>query len=99
LLTIRGAERVIFDPEYAVEVGHSRFVEIFPDHISGKEQTGFRMVHDVMDIIGFKLVEYGYSYSSVRKCGQKSDTPTAGIPAAKSDLIPFTDSAMFEKKV
>ena len=54
------AQGVVFYPDDPVQFAHGCFIQVFPYHISGKEQPGFRMVDDVMDVVGFKFVEDRY---------------------------------------
>ena len=52
--------------------GHCLFIEVFPCPVADKQQLGFGMVDDVVDIVGLELMQNGNNDSSIGNRRQKS---------------------------
>lgn len=44
--------------------GHCLFIEVFPCPVADKQQLGFGMIDDVVDIVGLELMQNGNNDSS-----------------------------------
>ena len=54
-----------------VEAGHLRLGETFPHHVTHKEDAGFGVVHQMIDVSALELVQQGNGHGSVGQGGQE----------------------------
>ena len=52
-----------------------------------KQQLGFGMIDDVVDIVGLELMQNGNNDSSIGNCSQKSDCPMCTVTSANGNLV------------
>ena len=67
----------IVDQNDRIEVRHLRLVQVFPYYVSNKQKFSVRMIDNMVNVICFELMKYGYGYCTVCQCGEKSDCPMA----------------------
>ena len=99
LLALRHQQREIVEQENPSEVFHETFVQIFPHAIAHKEQFGLGVVYDMVNIVGFKLVQNGYRYSPIGDGGKEGYRPVGRVFAADGNLVAFFDTGTLEQQV
>ena len=60
-----------------MKIRHLSLAESFPDDIVNKQDLGFRMVHQMMDVIGFELMQKWNRYCSVCHGRKESHGPVS----------------------
>ena len=83
----------------AFQQGHRAFVEVFPHLVAHKEQFGFGVVHDVVDVVCLELVEDGHDDCAVGQRGKEGHAPVGTVAAADGNLVSFPDAACLENDV
>lgn len=76
--------------------GHCLFIEVFPCPVADKQQLGFGMVDDVVDIVGLELMQNGNNDSSIGNRRQKSDCPMCTVTSANGNLVTGPDAGAFQ---
>ena len=61
-----------------------------------KLKVGFGMVDDVVDIVGFELMQNGNDDSSIGNRRQKSDCPVCTVTSANGNLVTGPDAGAFQ---
>ena len=98
-MTSRHNERVVFHADDGFERFHACLVQSFPHDATHEEQACFRVIDDVVYVVGFELLEDRYRDGPVRERREESDSPVGGIPAAQGDLVAFLDARVLEQDV
>ena len=99
LFGARNEERVVGDAHDAFEVRHGIGVELGPDHIAGKEDFRFGVVHNVVNLGGLELVEDGYGHCAVAEDSHEGCGPVGAVASAKGDAVAALDTRVFEENV
>ena len=68
--------------------GHCLFIEVSHARSADKQRLGFGMVDDVVDIVGFELMQNGNDDSSIGNRRQKSDCPVCTVTSQTAILSP-----------
>ena len=98
----RGArehDRIVRNVDNAFKVRHGFTVKFGPNHVSDKKNFGFRVIHDVMDLLRLELVEHGHRDSTITQNGEESGSPVCAVSSAESDAIAFLDTGIFKQNV
>ncbi len=68
--------------------GHCLFIEVFPCPVADKQQLGFGMVDDVVDIVGLELMQNGNDDSSIGNVARKATAQCALLRPQTAILSP-----------
>ena len=83
----------------AFELRHGFGVECGPHHVAGKEEARVGVVDDVVNLLGFELVENGNHDGAVADCGQKGNCPVGTVAAADGDFVARLDAGRLKENV
>ena len=64
-LCSRNEQRVVGDADDSFEFRHSFGIDFRPNHVACKKEFRLRVVHDVVYLLSFELVQNGYSHCAV----------------------------------
>ena len=99
LLRTRHQQRKVRQVHDGFQSGHKRFVQVFPYLVAHKKHTRLRVIHDVMYVIRFKLMQDGYRHSAISYHAQKGYHPMGTVTAANGYLVAGTYAALLQHDV
>ena len=97
VLGVEELERVDLDNH--VQTGHLLGAEAFPDDLVHEEDLGVRVVHQVVDIAGFELVEERNGNGAIGEGCQKTHAPVGLVAGADGHFVSFFQTALFKGDV
>ncbi len=95
----RNEQGVIGDMDDSFQVGHGIGIEFGPYHVADKEYFCLGMVHDVVHLLRFELMEDGYGHGTVAEDGKEGRRPVCAVSAAEGYLVAFDHAGVFKKYV
>ena len=75
---------------------HLSLGEALPDDLVHEEDLGLGVVDQVMDVLGFELVQEGHRHGAVGHGGQEAHAPVGLVARAEGDLVPLLQPAFLE---
>ena len=81
------------------KAGHLLLVEPFPDDLVHEQDAGFAVVHQIVDIAGFELMQDGYGHGTVGEGSEEADTPVRLVAGADGDFVALLEPALLESDV
>ena len=89
----------VFQYHNAFQQGHGGFVQGFPSAGADKEQFGFGVIDDVVDVVRLKLVQDGDDDRAISHRGQERHGPMGAVAPADGNLVARTDTGAFQHDV
>lgn len=99
LLGTREREREVGQIEHAFQCGHLRSVYLRSHHVAHKEQSGFAMIDDVVNLVGSKFILYRNGYSAIGKCSQKRHSPIGTVATTQGYFVALLYTAIGKENV
>ncbi|EJX10502.1 hypothetical protein EVA_01128 [gut metagenome] len=92
-------QRKVVEQDDAFEQRHGLFVEVLPHAVAHKEQFGFGMVDNVVDVVRLEFVQDGHDDGPVGQCGQEGDCPVGTVASADGYFVSRLDACAFQYDV
>ena len=83
----------------ADEVSEVRRVEILPNSLVDEEQASIGVVHEVVNVVGLKLMENRHRNSSESESTKHGDSPLRRVAATKGNLVARFHAGFLKKNV
>ena len=81
------------------QVRHIFGLEFRPYHVAHKQYFGLRMVHDVMHLFSFELMEDGHSHGTVAQHRHEGGSPVGTVASAEGNFVAGLYAGIFKKDV
>ena len=82
-----------------VECRHLSRVRRGENVLCGKEYFRLAMIDDIVNLVGLKVVEYGYHDGSISNNSHKCYAPSGTIGTAKRNTVATLDASLLEQGV
>ena len=99
LLAVCIQELEVVDLHHNGQVRHFLRREALPDNVVHKKDTGFGVVHQVMDVSGFELVQDGDGHGAIGDGGQETHAPVGLVAGADGHFVSFLQTALLKGNV
>lgn len=76
--------------------GEPFFFQMFPNAVAGEKEDGFRMVDDVVHIIGIEILQDGHYDAAVGDGGHICNAPAGVVFADNRYFVAAAQAAMLE---
>ena len=97
LFATREMKREVGQIDNSLQPVHLIGIHVLYYIVTHKENTGVRMVHDVMNLIGIKLMKDRDNHGTIGERSQECYCPMSTIAPANGHFIAFADSAVLKK--
>ena len=87
------------DLHHHQQVRHLVRRKAFPNYLVHKQDTGFRMVHQVMDVARLEFVQDGYCHGAIGNGRQETHAPVGLVAGADGHLVPLLETALLKGNV
>ena len=92
-------ERVVAIVDDSFQMRHLQGIDNRSHMVANKEQTGVRVIHNVMNLFGHKLMQDGHGNSTIGQCGQEGCGPLARVAPAEGNLVALLYARVLKQDV
>ena len=95
----RDDEREVGNEDDAFQVGHLIGGDGFGHVVANEEQFSFRVVDNVVHLLGIELMQNKHCHGAIGERGQEGDSPVGAVSSANSNLVAFGHSTILKEDV